>query len=898
MKQTIKISNNDSRTYHSLTLNNGLKVLLIQDLDSDKSAASLTVNAGHFDDPENRQGLAHFLEHMLFLGTDLYPEPGAFSKYTNQHGGNCNAWTGTEHSSYFFDIDNQYFNDALKQFSRFFINPLLSSSATNKERNAIDAEFKLKLKDDSRRIYQAHKETANLKHPFSKFSVGSSDTLADKDQCISEEIKVFFNEHYIAKRMTLVLCSATSIEKQISLVEGLFNELNNINTKKMPIVEPLYQAEHLEKLIYIEPHKHMQKLIVSFALPNIDTFYKHKTVSFMAHILGYEGKGSLYDLLKEKGWLNSLTVGGGINGSNFKDFNFSISLTDEGISHYKEIVETIFAFLPLLRNQLDTLVPLYHDKKSLLQIAFENQEKSKVIDFVHGLSINMHHYPTEDYVQGDFLMEGFNEVQWLKILNWLKPDNMRIVLIHPSVKTNKKAAWYHTPYKCESIDKQWIKTLKAINTPFNEMQLPAPNPYLTNKIHLLPLEAKSLAPEKIICKPGIEFWYQQEQEFRLIKGHFYMALDSYFAVKSVTNMALTRLFSDLFMDHVAQDFYPAELAGLSYQLSIHQGGLTLHTSGISTNQLSLVEGLLSKLFNSDFKQQRFEEYKKQLCRHWNAGNHNKPVSQLFSLLSAKLLPWNPTPELLAQSLEQVTFEQFTAFTKKLFKEIHIQALLHGNWQKQDAFNFNSVIEKHINKQKPTDDLNRPTTILNKPIQKTFALAHEDHAMVIYYQAISNSVDEKIKMMCLNHLISQDFFQELRTQKQLGYLVGTGYAPLNGRAGIAFYIQSPEIEANALIEHTNSFTNQYIETINSMSEDNWAKSKQGLLTQVQEKDKNLRLRSLRYWLCLENQDFEFTMQDKLVKSLKSLSKIDMYQYALATFNEGRARIEYSSRSKSY
>jgi secreted Zn-dependent insulinase-like peptidase len=896
LKQTINISNNDSRTYHSLTLNNGLKVLLIQDLDNEKSAASLTVNAGHFDDPEDRQGLAHFLEHMLFLGTDLYPEPGSFSKYTSQHGGSCNAWTGTEHSSYFFDIDNLYFQNALKQFSRFFINPLLSASATNKERNAIDAEFKLKLKDDSRRIYQAHKETANSKHPFSKFSVGSSDTLSDREQCISYEIKSFFNEHYIAKRMTLVLCSELSIESQATIVEKLFSELNDINTPKAPISAPLYLAEHLEKRIYIEPHKHMQKLIVSFAMPNIDTFYKHKTVSFMAHILGYEGPGSLYDILKEKGWINSLTAGGGINGSNFKDFNISISLTDEGINHHQEIVETIFAFLPLLKQNLSTFIPLYNDKKSLLQIAFDNQEKSKIIDFVNGLSINMQHYPTEDYVQGDYLMLGFNEVQWFKVLNWLKPNNMRIVLIHPDVKTNKKAAWYHTPYKCDAINKQWIKKLHNINTPFAEMKLPSPNPYLANKIHLLPLESENSIPEKIICKPGLEFWYQQEQDFKIIKGHFYMALDSYFAVQSVTNMALTRLFSDLFMDHVAQDFYPAELAGLSYQLSIHQGGLTLHTSGISTNQLNLVEGLLAKLFNSDFKPQRFEEYKKQLCRHWNAGNHNKPVSQLFSLLSAKLLPWNPTPESLADALMQVSFEQFVVFTKHLFEEMHVQVLLHGNWQKQDAIKFNTVIEKHISTREAIDDLNRPTMILDKRENQTFSLDHEDHAMVIYYQALCNSVDEKVKMMCLNQLISQDFFQELRTQKQLGYLVGTGYAPLNGRAGIAFYIQSPEVDAQALLQYTHEFTTQYINTIKDMPEDDWLKHKQGLLTQVQEKDKNLRLRSLRFWLCLENQDFEFSMQTRLVKSLKSLTQQDMYKYASDTFNNKRARIEYSSKNE--
>ena len=83
----------------------------------------------------------------------------------------------------------------------------------------------------------------------------------------------------------------------------------------------------------------------------------------------------------------------------------------------------------------------------------------------------------------------------------------------------------------------------------------------------------------------------------------------------------------------------------------------------------------------------------------------------------------------------------------------------------------------------------------------------DHAMVIYYQAQTSDVNEKVKLMALNHLINQDYFNELRTTQQLGYLVGTGYAPFNTRAGIAFYIQSPKFEAQTLLHRHNHFASQ-------------------------------------------------------------------------------------------
>ncbi|MCW8834550.1 MAG: insulinase family protein, partial [Colwellia sp.] len=186
----MKQSPNDLKQYQALTLNNGLRVLLIHNEESDESAAALAVNAGHFNDPKERQGLAHFLEHMLFLGTEKYPDGSEYQKFISQHGGSNNAWTATEHTCFYFAVHYQHFSSALDRFSQFFTTPLLSEEFIIKERKNIDAEFKLKLKDDIRRLYDVHKETINQSHPFSQFSVGNIDTLADKEgKNVVDEVK-------------------------------------------------------------------------------------------------------------------------------------------------------------------------------------------------------------------------------------------------------------------------------------------------------------------------------------------------------------------------------------------------------------------------------------------------------------------------------------------------------------------------------------------------------------------------------------------------------------------------------------------------------------------------------------------------------------------------------------
>ena len=77
----------DSRLYRGVTLDNGLRALLISDESTDKSAASLDLNVGSMSDPRDLQGLAHFCEHMLFMGTEKYTKENDFSKFIAEHSG-------------------------------------------------------------------------------------------------------------------------------------------------------------------------------------------------------------------------------------------------------------------------------------------------------------------------------------------------------------------------------------------------------------------------------------------------------------------------------------------------------------------------------------------------------------------------------------------------------------------------------------------------------------------------------------------------------------------------------------------------------------------------------------------------------------------------------------------
>ncbi|NMT56595.1 insulinase family protein, partial [Vibrio parahaemolyticus] len=111
---------------------------------------------------------------------------------------------------------------------------------------------------------------------------------------------------------------------------------------------------------------------------------------------------------KEKGWITSLSAGGGASGSNYRDFTVSCTLTPNGLEHVDDIVQAVFQYLSMIKQDgLDEW--RYLEKQAVLESAFRFQEPSRPMDLVSHLVINMQHYQPEDTVYGDYKMAGYDE---------------------------------------------------------------------------------------------------------------------------------------------------------------------------------------------------------------------------------------------------------------------------------------------------------------------------------------------------------------------------------------------------------------------------------------------------------------------------------------------------------
>mmetsp|Transcript_23616 Transcript_23616/g.38591 ORF Transcript_23616/g.38591 Transcript_23616/m.38591 type:complete len:294 (-) Transcript_23616:16-897(-) len=133
-----------------------------------KAATALLVNVGSYHDPPHLQGLAHFLEHMLFLGTETFPVENAYDSFLSQQGGDDNAYTEMEHTLYHYCVPQdgsageKNVWKALEMFAAFFKCPLLGGEQADRELNAVESEFELNKKDDDCRLSQLMSFTCGM----------------------------------------------------------------------------------------------------------------------------------------------------------------------------------------------------------------------------------------------------------------------------------------------------------------------------------------------------------------------------------------------------------------------------------------------------------------------------------------------------------------------------------------------------------------------------------------------------------------------------------------------------------------------------------------------------------------------------------------------------------------
>jgi secreted Zn-dependent insulinase-like peptidase len=885
----------DNRQFNHIKLDNGLRILLVQDPNCVKSACSVTFNVGHFNDDKDCHGMSHLLEHMLFLGNNEFTQANAFNDFIATHGGSINALTGTEYSSYFYEIAAEYEQQALRHLYAMLSKPSFCETLIKKEINAIDAEFLLKQKDDLRRLYQVHKETCNPAHPFSQFSVGNHQTFEPfSTSQLKQKLQRMFDRFYQPQNACLCLVSQQRLSVSEESVRQQFNHWPSNNKFYGAPLPVLYLEQNLGVQINILPLQKARRMILTFALPQQHSHYRSKPLNVLGHILGDEGEGGLLYFLKTKNWVNSLSAGGGIEGSAFKDFNVNLQLTDEGIKCADEVVTAIFSYIQLIKeNGIETW--RIEETANLNQLMWDFPNQAKAINEASHFSQSMFEYPPQHIIAGDYILDKPAVDIVLHMLGFFCPENMRIKIINPFVKTTHEAKWYNTPYSIEPIEAERLMSFVSGNWRSN-FELPKANQFLPPHKPLTPIVPEFIIPKQIISESGLNIWYGQDDKFQQPKGDCYLTFDCQAVNEGIHVSTAKRLWVALLNEKLNQKYYSANLAGMHFYLYPHQGGFSLQTNGFSANQLEFCSSLLTQIVaNKDFSN-NFSQVKAKQYRGLSNALLNKPINHLFSKLAVLMQQQNHDLSEMAHVIQNLTPDDIRITKEKLLGRFHLEGMMFGDWSEEEAYRVSADIKKFRMQYGTCAKIHRGVADIRHGNVFSYQVEcqQKDPAVVIYFQAPNLSLKNVALTMLVEQLIAPIFFNQLRTEQQLGYLVGSGYIPFNQHPGIGFYIQSPHHPVEHLIDAIHLFLQKIVENINQYNH-GWDVLKKSVIQQLMEKDTNLSMKSQRLWMAIGNQDRTFTYSSQMTETILEIdfSELKAYLISLVLRQDFGEIILYSS-----
>ncbi|XP_013766820.1 insulin-degrading enzyme-like [Pundamilia nyererei] len=418
----------DKREYRGLEFINGLKAVLISDPTTDKSSAALDVHIGSLSDPPNISGLAHFCEHMLFLGTEKYPKENEYSQFLSEHAGSSNAFTSGEHTNYYFDVSHEHLQGALDRFAQFFLCPLFDESCKDREVNAVDSEHEKNLMNDAWRLFQLEKATGNPKHPFSKFGTGNKLTLETRPSKegvdVRQELLKFHSTYYSSNLMGLCVLGRESLDDLTAMVVKLFGEVENKNVPVPEFPEHPFQEQHLKQFYKVVPIKDIRNLYVTFPIPDLQQYYKSNPGHYLGHLIGHEGPGSLLSELKSKGWVNTLVGGQKEGARGFMFFIINVDLTEEGLLHVEDIIFHMFQYIQKLRTE-GPQEWVFEECKDLNNVAFRFKDKERPRGYTSKIAGLLHYYPLEEVLAAEYLLEEFRPDLIEMVLDKLRPEHVR-----------------------------------------------------------------------------------------------------------------------------------------------------------------------------------------------------------------------------------------------------------------------------------------------------------------------------------------------------------------------------------------------------------------------------------------------------------------------------------------
>ena len=923
----IESSELDRRSFRGLQLANGLRVLLCSDPEAGKAAAAMNVAAGSLNNPPEWPGLAHFCEHMLFLGTERFPEEGEFERYISSNGGSNNAFTAAEDTNYYFDCGGDALPGALTRFADFFAAPLFSASGAAREVDAVDSEHSKNLQSDFWRADAVLRMRARSEHPYSRFATGNRATLRGGDASVREALLAFYRRYYRAPQMALAVAAPQGLDELQRLVTAEFANLPagpaplasaDYDALPPPFDPPVGAPRPSPVATVLVPVREQRSLTFTWNLPLgggggdggsdgggvaddvLDTWLYTKPESTFASLVSRRGKGSLNRYLKERGLASSVDVNVDEETRSWILLSVYVSLTERGLREWREVGTALFSYLKLLREQG---VPphVYSDAKALRRLGFRYAEPAAPGSFVQSVSGGLGLYEPRRWLSGPSLMDDGGEPLVQYLLRQTTPDRaiVKLTARELAAQATSTEPIYGARYGEIAIPRE-VAAAWAAPPRIAELGVPPPNRYVPTDLTIKAPPAPSITtaaalaraadgsgafavgpqPQLLQRADGLRLHFLQDRRFGRPKAFAYFALRSPQLYVDPKASITAELYQAMLADALQDEAYEAAVAGLSAGVGVGWQGLAISLGGYNQRLPELAALVASQLRSFPVSEAAFERRKDNLRRQLRNAQQQQPVAQCaYQRNLALQAPRFSNDELLA-ALEPATLADVRTLQATLLPRLELEAFVCGNVLDAEA----DAVVAQLRAALPA----APLPLDERPRRRTRMLAagggegatqqfvatnaaETNSAVEVYLQVGPDQGDDWLLLTLLAQMVSKAFYSELRTRQQLGYIVQSGANEIDGVRGLSLLVQSTALPPPELQQRIDGFLRLFRGTLVLMPEEELRSYTEAISAQMADVDNRLDQQATRLWNECAQRRYDFGRPWRSAARVRRLTK---------------------------
>ncbi|KAJ1860911.1 metalloprotease [Coemansia sp. RSA 989] len=819
---------NQATTYQLFRLDNQMKLVLVNDMQAEQSAASLVVNVGSSSDPQGIPGIAHALEHLLFMGTEKYPEEHDFEAFLTKYGGYTNASTNQLVTEYYFMINNEGLDGALDRFSQMFIAPLLRKDSIEREIQAIESEYRLDVHNDRQRAGHICQTTRCPQNKLSNFMGGNQKTLNSQERDLQEQLQEFFKQEYGADNMQLVVVAGGSLSNEKALVDRIVDLFSMV--PKRPYKTDIAKQHPLCKqtlgtLLRYQTIGSEYSIAMEFALPEDNHMYSRDPKQYIQSLLEHEGPGSLQAFLRERSWMTSMQVSlAPAYGISPRVFEIIISATPQGFANYQEVVGSVFAFIRVVREH-KVQEWYFRELQQSKQIAWLHGESMYPVTVAKALAIRMSNswLKPEHVVSSSQLLYEYDPEAIADTMALFTPQNYRLCLgaqdIFSQESTLCKTEKYMEVRYSQDVLPEALTSDSGVESLLNGqdrqmLQFPQPNPYLTD-CTLNATAEKTVsnansnidvfqAPQLLVRNEQCELWIRRLDSTggAVERGSISLYIESTNALVTPRALILGDLLVRAIEKRCAAKLNLAQQAGIRARIWYSEHHLCIRVLGVQTGLQLLLQDILKQLRQLADNQVKIDVYLDEVERLSERMQLDASrVQALWQQHSLRAHPRWPVAD-WSRELHSVDAAALQAFVQEMLRLSYVGMLVVGQTDSEalrileDARGvlkvkepIPRVLRQHV---RAVDIL--PGTYLSRFVVKNPKNTDSAVSFAIYATSRNvggrDDVGSQAALSLLAHIMETAFFDQLRTKEQLGYSVRCTYlaSHLGGAGSLLLNVQ--------------------------------------------------------------------------------------------------------------